>query len=169
MSRWTAAPIIGCGSCSARPIYLDSRAADSAAHMQQLFSKLRRRARRSGSSCSCWAARCRCCAARADVVWFEFAALCEGRAARTTISSWREEFRTVLLSDMPVFEPPEQDDAARRLIALVDEFYDQGTKLVVSAAAAPAELYRGGRLQPEIRAHRQPAGRDADAARTTWR
>ena len=31
---------------------------------------------------------------------------------------------------------------ARRFIALVDEFYDQGIKLVVTAAAPPQELYR---------------------------
>jgi cell division protein ZapE len=32
----------------------------------------------------------------------------------------------------------------------VDEFYDQGTKLIVSAAAAPPELYREGRLKREF-------------------
>src|ERR1019366_3010114 len=57
---------------------------------------------------------------------------------------------TVLFSEVPVFSAPEHDDAARRFIALVDEFYDQGTKLVLSAAAAPSELYRLGRLQLEF-------------------
>jgi cell division protein ZapE len=33
---------------------------------------------------------------------------------------------------------------------LIDEFYDRGVKLVVSAAAAPAELYRGERLRFEF-------------------
>jgi cell division protein ZapE len=46
---------------------------------------------------------------------------------------------------------PQQDDAARRFIALLDEFYDQGVKLIVSAAAAPEALYRGERLQFEFR------------------
>ncbi len=42
------------------------------------------------------------------------------------------------------------DDAARRFIALVDELYDHDVKLIVSAAAAPAALYRGERLRFEF-------------------
>ncbi len=42
------------------------------------------------------------------------------------------------------------DNQARRFIALVDEFYDRGVKLVVSAAAPPAELYAGERLRFEF-------------------
>ena len=33
---------------------------------------------------------------------------------------------------------------------LVDEFYDRNVKLVVSAAALPADLYRGSRLAFEF-------------------
>jgi cell division protein ZapE len=51
----------------------------------------------------------------------------------------------VFLSDVPVFDNL-NDDAARRFIALIDELYDQNVKLVVSAAAEPAALYRGERL-----------------------
>jgi cell division protein ZapE len=43
-----------------------------------------------------------------------------------------------------------QADATRRFISLVDAFYDQGVKLVVSAAAPPAALYRGQRLAFEF-------------------
>jgi cell division protein ZapE len=46
---------------------------------------------------------------------------------------------------VPVFDAAHEDEA-RRYIALVDEFYDRNVKLIVSAAAAPAELYRGERL-----------------------
>ena len=44
----------------------------------------------------------------------------------------------------------EADDAARRFLTLIDECYDRGVKLVISASAAPGELYRGRRLEFEF-------------------
>jgi cell division protein ZapE len=85
------------------------------------------------------------------VVWFQFSTLCEGARSQEDYVEIAHEYRTVLLSDVPVFSMPQQDDAARRFIALLDEFYDQGVKLIVSAAAAPEALYRGERLQFEFR------------------
>ena len=40
--------------------------------------------------------------------------------------------------------------AARRFIALVDEFYDRRVKLIVSAASDAASLYSGVRLRFEF-------------------
>jgi cell division protein ZapE len=132
------------------PIYLDSYAPDSGARLQRLFTELageqgqsRTEVRILGRSVG--AVRC-----RADVVWFDFDTLCAGSRSQNDYADLAQEFRTVLLSDVPVFNAPEQDDAARRFIALVDEFYDQGTKLVLSAAAVPSELYRSARLQLEF-------------------
>ena len=67
----------------------------------------------------------------------------------------------MLLSDVPVFASPQQDNAARRFIALVDEFYDQGVKLVVSAAAAPRSFI-GARGCNSSFAGPQPPDRDAE-------
>ena len=55
----------------------------------------------------------------------------------------------MLLSGVPAFGP-EDDDAARRFVNLVDEFYDRSVKLALSAAAPPGALYRGRRLAREF-------------------
>jgi cell division protein ZapE len=79
------------------------------------------------------------------LAWFDFAALCEGPRGTADYIGLADRFHTVLLSGVPVFDAA-QDDAARRFISLVDEFYDRGTRLVASAAAEPEALYRGERL-----------------------
>jgi len=84
------------------------------------------------------------------VVWFGFAPLCESARNAADYAALARDFHTVFLTRVPVLDD-HRADAARRFIALVDEFYDQGVKLIVSAAAAPAELYRGQRLAFEFR------------------
>ena len=42
------------------------------------------------------------------------------------------------------------DDAARRFVELVDELYDRGVNLVVSAATPAIDLYDGERLRAEF-------------------
>lgn len=84
-----------------------------------------------------------------DVIWFTFSALCEGPRGQADYIELACSYGTVLLQDIPVLGA-EQDNAARRLVSLVDEFYDRGVKLVVSAAAAPTALYTGERLAFEF-------------------
>jgi cell division protein ZapE len=134
-----------------RQIYLDSRAADSPAQLHSLFDDLAGDHGESAAELRIAGRRLRALRRRGDVVWFSFAALCEGPRSPSDYSDIAREFHTVLLSDLPVFTAPQQDNAARRFIALIDEFYDQGVKLVLSAAAAPADLYRGELLQFEFR------------------
>lgn len=85
-----------------------------------------------------------------DVVWFNFDALCTGARSADDYSELARCFHTVLLEDIPVLTG-EQDDSTRRLINLVDEFYDRGVKLIISAEAAPEDLYTGKRLAFEFR------------------
>ncbi len=80
-----------------------------------------------------------------DIVWFDFAALCEGPRSQNDYIDLAHDYHTVFISGVPVFDAS-REDAARRFIMLVDEFYDRGVKLVLSAAAAPSALYRGERL-----------------------
>jgi len=43
-----------------------------------------------------------------------------------------------------------QDDAARRFVNMIDEFYDRCVNLIVTAEAPPKKLYTGKRLEFEF-------------------
>jgi cell division protein ZapE len=133
------------------PIYLDSGAPDAGGRLERLFDELAGTHGQNRTELRVLGRVLRAVRCRADVAWFDFVTLCEGSRSANDYAEIAQEFRTVLLSAVPVFGTPEQEDAARRFIALIDVFYDQGTKLVVSAAAPPAALYRGGRLEGHFR------------------
>ncbi len=79
------------------------------------------------------------------VAWFDFQALCEGPRSQEDYIEIARGFHTVLLSGIPRLGV-DNEDAARRFIALVDEFYDRRVKLAASAAVPLGELYAGKRL-----------------------
>lgn len=83
------------------------------------------------------------------IVWFEFDVLCRGPRAVADYIELARDFHTLLVSGVPVLAEGE-DDPTRRLVHLVDELYDRNVNLIVSAAAAPEALYRGGRLAHEF-------------------
>ena len=86
-----------------------------------------------------------------DVVWFDFHELCEGPRSAADYIEIARCYHTVFLSGVPVMGATD-DDAARRFVTLVDELYDRGVKLVMSAASdSPEGLYRGDRLAFEFR------------------
>ena len=151
-SPWMAAWTIDCGTCKSADLSGQPRAGTRTHSCSDLFEQLALRTGRDGSPqltiCGrTLRARRRC----GDVVWFDFSSLCEGPRSQEDYVEIAREFHTVLLSDVPVFASAQQDNAARRFIALLDEFYDQGVKLLLSAAAAPHALYRAERLQFEFR------------------
>ncbi len=76
------------------------------------------------------------------VVWFEFDALCAGPRSQDDYIEIARSYQSVIVSDVPIFDEVLENEA-RRFIALVDELYDRNVNLIVSAAAAPDELYRG--------------------------
>ena len=84
-----------------------------------------------------------------NVIWFEFAAICGGPRGQADYIEIAREYQSVLVAGVPVLTAAADNDA-RRFIALVDEFYDRGVKLIVSAAAPPAAVYRGERLKFEF-------------------
>jgi len=82
---------------------------------------------------------------RGGVVWFDFMALCSGPRSQEDYIEISREYQSIIVSDIPVLDSLHEDEA-RRLIALVDELYDRNVNLIVSAAAAPVDLYRGERV-----------------------
>ena len=85
----------------------------------------------------------------ADAIWFEFAALCEGPRSVADYIEIGQSFNTILISDVPQFST-RNENAARRFVNLVDEFYDRGVKLVLSAQVGITDLYRGERVRAEF-------------------
>jgi cell division protein ZapE len=84
------------------------------------------------------------------VAWFDFFDICDGPRSQEDYIELARWYPTVIVSDIPILDTG-LDNAARRFIALVDEFYDRRVKLVVSAAAAIDALYTGERLSFEFR------------------
>ncbi|HWU56570.1 MAG TPA: cell division protein ZapE [Rhizomicrobium sp.] len=86
------------------------------------------------------------------VARFSFDDLCARPLAAADYLAIAAEFHTILLDHIPVLSP-EMRNEARRFILLIDTLYDEGVKLICSAAAAPDALY--------------PEGDGADAFRRT--
>jgi len=84
-----------------------------------------------------------------DVAWFAFAELCEGPRSQNDYIELARIFHAVLVSGVPRFTT-RSEDAARRFISLVDEFYDHNVKLILSAEVPVTELYAGERLRFEF-------------------
>ncbi len=80
------------------------------------------------------------------LVWFDFEEVCGGPRSAADYIEIAGQYHTVLISGVPVFLE-NMEDKARRFITLVDEFYDHGVKLVLSAAADLPDLYQGADLQ----------------------
>ena len=76
------------------------------------------------------------------IAWFEFADICDGPRSAADYIEISQLFHTVLVSGVPVFDAF-MENQARRFIIMVDEFYDQNVKLVLSAAAPLEALYQG--------------------------
>ena len=73
------------------------------------------------------------------VIWFDFAELFEKARSQVDYLEIASAYHTVLISGVKRMAPA-QTDVVRRFTWLVDVFYDQRVKLVLSAEAPPEEL-----------------------------
>ena len=128
-----------------------SAAADAEARMAQEFDRLSDGSGRRDVKVQVEGRAVRARRESEDVVWFDFRELCDGPRSAADYIEIARCYHTVFLSGVPVMGATD-DDAARRFVTLVDELYDRGVKLAVSAASdAPEGLYRGERLAFEFR------------------
>lgn len=77
------------------------------------------------------------------VARFSFAELCDTALGAHDYLALTEQFHTLILSDIPQLGP-ERRNEARRFVILIDILYDNGVKLVASAATGVTEIYPAG-------------------------
>ena len=83
------------------------------------------------------------------VAWATFSTLCEEPRSAVDYVEMAREYHTVLIEQIPLLDR-DKEDATRRFINLVDEFYDRNVKLIATAAQPPETLYDGLRLRFEF-------------------
>src|SRR5689334_8039733 len=74
------------------------------------------------------------------VARFSFADICEKPLAASDYLRLARDYHTILIDRVPVMDYGERN-AAKRFISLIDTLYDNGVKLMASAAADPVSLY----------------------------
>lgn len=85
-----------------------------------------------------------------DVLFASFEQLCQTMRSQNDYIEMSRIYHTVLLADVKQMGA-KLDDAARRFIALVDEFYERRVKLIISAEVALEEIYTQGQLEFEFK------------------
>ncbi len=84
-----------------------------------------------------------------SLIWFDFHTLCGGPRSQNDYLEIASRFHTVILSEIPQMSASMSSEA-RRFTWLIDVFYDQGVKLLMSAEVEPEELYTTGTLANEF-------------------
>ncbi|MDB6089622.1 MAG: ATPase [Gammaproteobacteria bacterium] len=125
--------------------YLPSNAADTVQRLEALFAELSYHGTYSSRTLEIEGRPIPVVRQSGGAVWFNFSALCSGPRSQDDYIEIAREFQSVIVSDVPILDTLRENEA-RRFIALVDELYDRNVNLIISAAATPAELYRGDRL-----------------------
>jgi cell division protein ZapE len=131
------------------PTYLDSNSADTVQQMKQRFAALAGGTAGGPATLTVENRHIKAQATGPGTVWFEFKDICEGPRSQNDYIELARLYHTVFISNVPEFTRS-NENAARRFIMLVDEFYDRNVNVVISAAAAPGSLYHGERLQMEF-------------------
>ena len=89
-------------------------------------------------------------AAGDGVLYIDFQQLCCTARSQHDYIELAQRYHTVLLANVQPMGT-DSDDAARRFIAMVDEFYERNVNLIISAAVPMEQLYAQGRLEFEFK------------------
>ena len=85
--------------------------------------------------------------ARADkVLWIEFHELCKSPRGQADYIALANQYKTILISNMPQLTP-NMEGYARRFVSAIDEFYDQEVELYLSATMPLDQLYEGNQCK----------------------
>ncbi len=77
------------------------------------------------------------------IAWFDFAELCDNRAALGVADYAKlcEVYHTLFIVNVPRMSPDSSLNEARRFILLIDECYDHKVKLILAAHSVPELLF----------------------------
>jgi len=95
--------------------------------------------------------------AEKGIARFSFDDLCRKPLGAYDFLKIARSFHTVFVDRVPIIKPAERN-AARRLISMIDAFYDNRVKVVISAEAEPIDLYTASE-GPEASAFARTASR----------
>ncbi|WP_406667988.1 cell division protein ZapE [Gallaecimonas sp. GXIMD1310] len=84
------------------------------------------------------------------VLMIDFRSLCDSPRSQVDYMELARCYHSVMVSDVHQMQA-DHEDIARRFIAMVDEFYERGVKLIMLCDVAIAELYAGERLVFEFK------------------
>jgi cell division protein ZapE len=129
--------------------WFDAREAATGADLEKLFDAIAAEPGAKDSTLILNHRRLRAHRHADGAIWFAFKELCDGPRGQADYIEIARCYHTVFLTDVPTLGP-DAENAARRFISLVDEFYDRAVKLVISTAAPVTELYRGSKLNFEF-------------------
>jgi cell division protein ZapE len=131
------------------PVYLTPDNAHAEAALGRLFDELARDAVQDGGDIEIEGRALRVRRMCTQVVWFDFAALCDGPYGSADYIALARGWSAILVSHLPQFTPF-NEDVAQRFVHLIDELYDRRVKLAVTAQVPVVDLYDGRRLRTEF-------------------
>lgn len=121
--------------------YFSPLGKDSALHADRLFEKLTGQAV-AGEEHLVVRGRDIIVQAARGVARFTFSQLCEQPHGAEDYLKIAQAYHTVFLENVPKLGYDRRNEA-KRLMTLIDAFYEAGTRLIVTADAPPEKLYRG--------------------------